>query len=200
VRSRLTPILAWTNQYGGGSLNQASSGGIGYATSEQAVDTPGSASSTFTQHTYSTITGLDLSLSHNANYQKYLTGGPSTTTTTTTTTTSTSTSTSTTTTTTSTTATALPTFSPAYDYIVVGAGYGGIMSADRLSQAGKKVLLIERGGPSYGITGGSYQAPWAKGTNYTKFDIPGLFESEFNDNNQFWWCNGQSSCQLRRDA
>jgi cellobiose dehydrogenase (acceptor) len=153
--------------------------------SEQSVDTPSSASSTFVEHTYDSITGLDLSLSHNANYQKYLTGGSTTTTTTTT-----STKTTTTTTSTSTTSTALPTFSPAYDYIVVGAGYGGIMSADRLSQAGKKVLLIERGGPSYGITGGTYQASWAKGTNYTKFDIPGLFESEFNDNNQFWWCNG----------
>lgn len=52
-----------------------------------------------------------------------------------------------------------------YDYIVVGAGPGGIITADRLSEAGKKVLLIERGGPSTGETGGTYTAPWAAGTN-----------------------------------
>jgi cellobiose dehydrogenase (acceptor) len=92
-----------------------------------------------------------------------------------------------------------------YDYIVVGAGYGGIISADRLSEAGKKVLLIERGPPAFGESGGTYQAPWAKGTNvcsrslsgpseysasfqYTKFDVPGLFESLFSDPNVFWWC------------
>jgi cellobiose dehydrogenase (acceptor) len=185
IVSRTNIIPAWSNSVGGGSINQAGSGEIGYATSEQAVNTPSSANSTFVEHSYDKVSGMDLSMSHNANYQNYLTGGTSITTS------STSTkSITTTTTTTSPTTTALPTFSPAYDYIVVGAGYGGIMSADRLSQAGKKVLLIERGGPSYGITGGTYQATWAKGTNYTKFDIPGLFESEFNDNNQFWWCNG----------
>ena len=31
-----------------------------------------------------------------------------------------------------------------YDYIIVGAGAGGLVVADRLSEAGKKVLLIER--------------------------------------------------------
>lgn len=48
---------------------------------------------------------------------------------------------------------------------VVGGGPGGIITADRLSQAGKKVLLLERGGPSTGETGGTYQAEWAVGTN-----------------------------------
>ena len=52
-----------------------------------------------------------------------------------------------------------------YDYIIVGAGPGGIIAADRISQAGKKVLLLERGGPSTGETGGTYVADWAKGTN-----------------------------------
>jgi cellobiose dehydrogenase (acceptor) len=59
-----------------------------------------------------------------------------------------------------------------YDYVVVGAGYGGIIAADRLSQAGKSTILLERGPPSIGITGGTYQAAWAKGSNYTKFDVP----------------------------
>jgi cellobiose dehydrogenase (acceptor) len=59
-----------------------------------------------------------------------------------------------------------------YDYVVVGAGYGGIIAADRLSQAGKNTILLERGPPSVGITGGTYQAAWAAGSNYTKFDVP----------------------------
>jgi hypothetical protein len=37
-----------------------------------------------------------------------------------------------------------------------------------------------------------YQALWAVGTNYTKFDVPSLFKSGFNNANQFWWCNSQS--------
>ncbi|KAJ7176602.1 cellobiose dehydrogenase [Mycena filopes] len=95
----------------------------------------------------------------------------------------TSTSTSTTTTTAMPTGTATP-----VDYIVIGSGPGGIITADRLSQAGKSVLLLERGGPSTGQTGGTYQAGWLKGTNMTKFDVPGLFESMFTDPNDFWWC------------
>ncbi|KAJ7049422.1 cellobiose dehydrogenase [Mycena amicta] len=75
------------------------------------------------------------------------------------------------------------------DYIIVGSGPGGIIAADRISQAGKSVLLLERGGPSTGQTGGTYQPNWTKGTNLTKFDVPGLFESMFTDPNPaFWWC------------
>jgi cellobiose dehydrogenase (acceptor) len=167
-------------------MTQDGGAGFGYATSETAVDQPSNPNSTFLEHTYDSTGGIDLSTAHSANYAQYLAGGVSSSSSSTKPTSTVPSSTSTSTA----TAAPLPTFSPSYDYIVVGSGYGGLISADRLSQAGKKVLLLERGGPSYGITGGTYQAPWAAGTNYTKFDVPGLFESEFNDANQFWWCNG----------
>lgn len=42
-----------------------------------------------------------------------------------------------------------------FDYIVVGGGAGGLISADRLSETGAKVLLIERGPPATSRWGGS---------------------------------------------
>lgn len=61
-----------------------------------------------------------------------------------------------------------------YDYIVVGGGAGGIPIADRLSEAGKSVLLIEKGPPSSGRWGGDLKPDWLDGTNLTRFDVPGL--------------------------
>lgn len=40
--------------------------------------------------------------------------------------------------------------SQTYDYIVIGSGAGGIPIADRLSEAGHSVLLLEKGPPSSG--------------------------------------------------
>ncbi|KAF1962546.1 cellobiose dehydrogenase-like protein [Byssothecium circinans] len=74
-----------------------------------------------------------------------------------------------------------------YDYIVVGAGAGGIPVADRLSEAGKKVLLIEKGPPSLGRFGGTMKPDWLQGTNLTRFDVPGLC-------NQIWVDSAGIAC------
>ena len=58
-----------------------------------------------------------------------------------------------------------------YDYIIVGAGPGGIVVADRISEAGKSVLLLERGGPSTFETGGTYIVPWARGEGASFFTL-----------------------------
>ncbi|KAG8683270.1 hypothetical protein FRC09_016182, partial [Ceratobasidium sp. 395] len=65
----------------------------------------------------------------------------------------------------------------------------GLVVADRLSEAGKKVLLIERGGPSTAETGGTDTPPWPSKTSLTRFDIPGLFEGMFAGSNPYWWCD-----------
>ncbi|KAK5663896.1 hypothetical protein OQA88_105 [Cercophora sp. LCS_1] len=66
-----------------------------------------------------------------------------------------------------------------FDYIVVGGGAGGIPIADKLSESGKSVLLIEKGPPSTGRWGGSLGPQWLQGTGLTRFDVPGLC-------NQIW--------------
>ncbi|KAG6918092.1 substrate-specific activator of APC-dependent proteolysis [Tephrocybe rancida] len=141
------------------------------------VDNPTDPQSTFLEHTDFGFFGLDYSAAHVSQelYDKWKTGGtggPSPTTTTTTTTTTTQ----------------PPVTATPYDYIVVGSGPGGLVAADRLSETGKKVLLLERGPPSTWETGGRYGPTWTEGHNLTKFDVPGLFESMFNDGNVFWWC------------
>ncbi|KAJ5042140.1 uncharacterized protein L3040_004697 [Drepanopeziza brunnea f. sp. 'multigermtubi'] len=67
-----------------------------------------------------------------------------------------------------------------YDYVVVGGGAAGIPMADKLSAAGKSVLLIEKGVASSGRWGGTYRPEgptknggWLDGTNLTWFDVPG---------------------------
>lgn len=70
-----------------------------------------------------------------------------------------------------------------YDYIVVGGGAGGIPIADKLSEAGKSVLLIEKGPPSSGRWGGTMKPDWLDGTNLTRFDVPGLCNEIWVDAN-----------------
>jgi cellobiose dehydrogenase (acceptor) len=51
--------------------------------------------------------------------------------------------------------------------------------ADRLSEAGKKTLLLEQGGPSYYVTGGRVRPNWLEGTELSRVDVPGLYKSIF---------------------
>jgi cellobiose dehydrogenase (acceptor) len=53
-----------------------------------------------------------------------------------------------------------------------------------MAEANLKTLLIEGGGPSYGITGGDLDArrpAWLNGTRLTRVDVPGLYKSIFAD-------------------
>ncbi|KAA1477787.1 hypothetical protein DENSPDRAFT_867739 [Dentipellis sp. KUC8613] len=172
-----------TSWQGGGSLALNSSGVWAWAYSSVGVDDPSDPQSTFNEHTDFGFFGEIFANAHTTseNYNAYLSGGSGTTTSTPPISTPPTSSTS--------SPGSQPTGPVAsYDYVIVGGGPGGIIAADRISQAGKKVLLLERGGPSTGETGGTYVAPWAEGTNLTKFDIPGLFESMFTDSNPWYWC------------
>ncbi|CAG8953832.1 hypothetical protein HYFRA_00006724 [Hymenoscyphus fraxineus] len=62
-----------------------------------------------------------------------------------------------------------------YDYVVIGGGAAGIPIADKLSESGKSVLLIEKGVASSARWGGTYrpESGWLDGQNLTWFDIPG---------------------------
>ncbi|EGX91931.1 cellobiose dehydrogenase [Cordyceps militaris CM01] len=66
-----------------------------------------------------------------------------------------------------------------WDAIVVGAGPAGIIVADRLSEAGLTTLLLEQGGASYGITGGTERPSWLNGTDLSRVDVPGLYSTIF---------------------
>ncbi|KAF9038951.1 hypothetical protein BDZ89DRAFT_945553 [Hymenopellis radicata] len=164
-----------------GSLNTNSSGAPAWVWSSAPVDDPSDPQSTFEEHTDFGFYGLDFSSAHTsqADYDNWAAGGTGTPTTTI--------ASTTTTTTTGPTASVAFQATP-YDYIIVGAGPGGLVAADRLSEAGKKVIVIERGGPSTWETGGRYAPDWTAGQDVTKFDVPGLFESMFSDSNPFWWC------------
>ncbi|KIY62194.1 hypothetical protein CYLTODRAFT_185011 [Cylindrobasidium torrendii FP15055 ss-10] len=163
----------------GGSFDPTSSGAAAWAYGETAVTDPTDSASTFTRHDEYGIFSFDFSAAHVAaeDYDNWAEGG-----------TGAPTATPTTTATATATTSAGPTVAPTpYDYIIVGAGPGGLIAADRLTEAGYDVIVLERGGPSTWETGGRYAPEWANGEPYTKFDIPGTFESMFTDT-AFWWC------------
>lgn len=60
------------------------------------------------------------------------------------------------------------------DFIVVGGGAGGLVAADRLSEGGKTVVLVERGPPATYEHGGKIIPKWLEGQELTRFDVPGL--------------------------
>jgi cellobiose dehydrogenase (acceptor) len=74
-----------------------------------------------------------------------------------------------------------------YDYIVIGGGAGGIPVADKLSESGKSVLLIERGPPSLARFGGTMGPEWVTSNNLSRFDVPGLC-------NQIWVDSAGVAC------
>lgn len=59
-----------------------------------------------------------------------------------------------------------------YDYIVVGGGPSGIITAERLAEANKTVLLLERGHGPTAATGSNYTLSW--NSSLTPIDVPGL--------------------------
>lgn len=74
-----------------------------------------------------------------------------------------------------------------FDYIVIGGGAGGIPVADKLSESGKSVLLLEKGPPSLARFGGTMGPDWVTSNNLTRFDVPGLC-------NQIWADSAGVAC------
>ncbi|KIY49887.1 FAD/NAD(P)-binding domain-containing protein [Fistulina hepatica ATCC 64428] len=72
-----------------------------------------------------------------------------------------------------------------YDYIIAGAGAAGIIVAERLAEAGSKVLLIERGNASLWLSGGNRLMPW--NDTVTIFDVPSFANSfpDLSDQSEF---------------
>ncbi|KAF2212835.1 hypothetical protein CERZMDRAFT_97335 [Cercospora zeae-maydis SCOH1-5] len=71
-----------------------------------------------------------------------------------------------------------------WDVIIVGAGPGGIVTADRMSEAGKRTLLLEQGGGSYYSTGGRERPEWLSNADLSRVDTPGLYSSIFSGNSK----------------
>jgi len=79
-----------------------------------------------------------------------------------------------------------------WDVIIVGAGPAGIVAADRMSEAGKRTLLLEQGGGSYYSTGGRERPNWLSNTDLSRVDVPGLYNSIFSGNSDLLCGNKQN--------
>lgn len=191
---RCENCYSW-NQNGATGSVSTSSGSlvIGYAQAQAAVANPSCPDSSFSQHDVFGQYGGQLSNATNSAYTQWTALATKTTNgacggaTTTTTTTSQPTTPPTTTPIPSATPSCAAPSTDTYDYVVVGAGAGGIPIADRLSDAGHKVLLIEKGPPSSGRYNGTMKPQWLQGTNLTRFDVPGLC-------NQIWVDSAGVAC------
>ncbi|KAJ1328212.1 cellobiose dehydrogenase (acceptor) [Microdochium nivale] len=73
----------------------------------------------------------------------------------------------------------------AYDYIVAGGGTAGIVAAEQLARSGQKVLLLERGGPSFYVTGNTAGVT-AWNSTVTPYDVPALVDSVIQSSNSGW--------------
>lgn len=170
-------IGCWAWDQDGAAGNVSTTAGfavLGRAASNEAVGNPGCPkdisipyhSRAFGQY------GAPFSSATAASYSAYATMTTKATTTATTCADATATTTSAPTATPTVSCQAVP--SKTFDYVVVGGGAGGIPMADKLSEAGHSVLLIEKGPPSTGQWGGNMGPDWLDGTNLTRFDVPGL--------------------------
>ncbi|KAG9018158.1 hypothetical protein FRB90_012066 [Tulasnella sp. 427] len=215
---RCQNCTSWYINGASGGVDLSAYSVFGWAYSTTAVTTPTDAYSNMVQHDDARLfgatslskfflpiqelilegirAGFDAPSARSSSYSTYVNVGKTSTTSASSTKTSsvsstkTSSTSSTKTSSTTTTTSAIVTVSPTpYDYVVVGAGNCGLVVADRLSEAGKNVLLIERGGPSTYNTGGREIPPWLTGKALTRFDVPGLFEAMFSSSNPYWWCN-----------
>ncbi|KAJ4415376.1 hypothetical protein N0V82_007371 [Gnomoniopsis sp. IMI 355080] len=72
----------------------------------------------------------------------------------------------------STSSTTTTTSNSTYDYIVAGGGPSGIIAAERLTESGASVLLLERGPASYYSTGGDDTMSY--NDTVTQYDVPAM--------------------------
>ena len=143
---------------------------LSYAQGLVFPNTPSDPNSDMLQHEFQGNFGADPASALASDYSQWATktfGGSATSApfpnATTTTTTTSMPGTATTTTTSLPPVVGTPVPNTTYDYIVCGAGAAGIPLADKLSEVGKSVLLIERGLPSSGrYYGSEYFAPLSR--------------------------------------
>lgn len=182
---RCIHCLVWSQDGISGSAIPSTEAGwnqvFAWAKHYQTPDTPANPSSAYIhQHDYMGIMVQPAASMRNSAYTSWIATATTTTATTTATTSATATA----------CAASQTAGSETYDYIVAGAGAGGIPIAAKLAEAGKKVLLLEKGPPSTGRWGGTMRPAWLAPSGLTRFDVPGLC-------NQIWKDSDGIAC---RDA